>query len=704
MVKKPSQESEASKQQKALEERVDEMMDIKRPTGDVSDVAASVNESLAKNLAVDEPATKIKVKTGKDAKNSKTPSTAPELPANLKEPKEMAIPATEPDLPKPKTETESAEPEIETEPDDDESDVDLDDSQIAAAVDDIVAHEGDTALAVDDAKAARRNKTAPTSSWKDKLRRLVKSKWTWLSLVGLLTLLLAVPASRYTVLGLVIKKPVTITVIDSKTANPVSNATVELGGTSTKTDANGKAQVNASLGERNLTVNKQYYRELQTTYFVGFKAAPVSFRMTATGRLVPMAVINKVTGQPLSNVQIKVLDTTARTNAKGLAFIALPTTSDKNNGRLALNGYNASQVEVKVTDQVDKANSFELTPAGRVYFLSNRSGKLDVIKANLDGTDRKTVLEGTGRENRNSTSLLASRDWRYLVLKSQREDRPALYLIDTTSDKVTQFDSGEGEINLLGWYNHAFVYTTLKTDAPEWQTGRLALKSYNAEQKQLNQLDQTQAEGDENGYAAQTFLNFYILNSGIVYNILWSGSDSHLGGKNDTIRAVQPGGQTKQDYQNFVATDTNFIEAALYKPQEIYFAVHHNNGGKAYYEFANQTAKAAILADSNFSQGYPTFLLSPSGNKTLWSEPVDGKSTFFVGNANAENNKKLADLSDYTAYGWHGEAYALVAKGGSELFIMSTNGLSAGRQPLKIADYYRPAQTYSGYGYGYGGL
>jgi hypothetical protein len=61
-------------------------------------------------------------------------------------------------------------------------------------------------------------------------------------------------------------------------------------------------------------------------------------------------------------------------------------------------------------------------------------------------------------------------------------------------------------------------------------------------------------------------------------------------------------------------------------------------------------------------------------------------------------------LSDYSPYGWFSDSYTLVSKNASELYIMPTSGPAKSRQPLKITDYYKPAQTYVGYGYGYGGL
>jgi len=76
---------------------------------------------------------------------------------------------------------------------------------------------------------------------------------------------------------------------------------------------------------------------------------------------------------------------------------------------------------VTVTTDKVAANQFKLAPVGKVFFLSNAGGKIDVVSTNLDGTDRKVVLAGTGKEDRNNTVLLASSDWKYLALLSLRD-------------------------------------------------------------------------------------------------------------------------------------------------------------------------------------------------------------------------------------------------------------------------------------------
>lgn len=63
------------------------------------------------------------------------------------------------------------------------------------------------------------------------------------TIIALLLVLLAIPVTRYQLLGLVIKKDYSVTVLDSKTNKPISSVDVSLGGKTAKTDQSGKATV-----------------------------------------------------------------------------------------------------------------------------------------------------------------------------------------------------------------------------------------------------------------------------------------------------------------------------------------------------------------------------------------------------------------------------------------------------------------------------
>ena len=592
---------------------------------------------------------------------------------------------------------------------------DIEDDATDKAVDEIARNESDTVLAAEDAAADEAGSAKPVKIKKQsgKFGKILKNKWLWIGLVVVIVATLAIPYTRYKVLGLVWKESVTITVTDSTTKTPVSTALVSINGTTVKTEASGKAVVKVGVGQRSLTVTKQYYTQYSGSYFVTLSSGQTtSVKLVATGRQVPVLVVNKISGKPLADAQISVLDTTAKTDAKGKAIIVLPTKTATNTATISLTGYNTAQATITVTDQAMPSNTFSLVPAGKIYFLSNLSGKIDVVKANLDGSGRQTVLAGTGKEDPNSTSLLAARDWRYLVLKAQRDTpQPALYLIDTSNDKITNFDNGDADFTLIGWYGHNFMYDVSRNSVSSWTAGHEAIKSYAADSGQLNLLDQNQAEGTSTSYAYQGFYNFYIINGLLTYNTQWytynaGGGGYDLTGKNDSVRAIQPNGQGKKDYQSYAASGVGYTQAALYEPAGVYYAVYNYNSNQTtYYKFENQTVSTVTnLTQASFNQPYPTYLLSPSGSQTFWTELRDGKNSLFVGDSNAASPKQIATLSDYSPYGWYTDNYVLVSKSSSELYILPATGQIGSQVPLKITDYYKPTQSFQGYGYGYGGL
>ncbi len=592
--------------------------------------------------------------------------------------------------------------------------VKLDDEATDKAVEAISVADSDIVLTASD------KKTFEDSVVTDKkagsvggIKGILRNRWVWIGVGSLLLLLFIIPATRYTILGLFIHKTVSITVIDSKTHTPVSGAYVVLHGKTNHTDATGVAKIKVPLGSTKLTVTKLYFKDYESTYFVGLisskTAAQVS--LVATGRQVPVVVLDKITHRPISGAEIRALNTTAKTDTQGKATIVLPTTNDTVSATVSISGYNTLNTSLTVTATLVTDNTLYMVPSGKVYFLSNQSGKIDVVKTNLDGSDRQVVIAGTGKEDPNSTSLLASRDWQFLVLKAQRDtSQPALYLIDTSNDKITNFDSGDASFNLIGWYDHKFMYDVVRNTVPNYQNGHEVIKSYSADNAQLNQLDQNQAEGTATSYADQSFSNFYIISDLLTYNTQWysysAGGTYNLSGKTNTIRTVGPNTQVKKDVQTFDATGFGYFQAALYEPQSAYYAVYSNADSKTtYYNYNNQSVTSVTNIDqSTFNKAYPTYLLSPGGKQTFWSDFRDGKNTLFIGDSNAKNGKQVASETDYAPYGWFTDNYVLVSKNNSELYIVSSAGLPSGQQPMKISNYYKPNQTYNGYGYGYGGL
>jgi hypothetical protein len=543
-----------------------------------------------------------------------------------------------------------------------------------------------------------------------------RKKWTVPASVLLFILLLAaVPPTRYALAGTVIKHDLSVKVIDATAGTPVSGATVSLGTINAETDGTGKAVLHkVKAGHHALSFTKKYYKDQKASVLAPIfsqKTTP-QIQMTATGRQVKINITNAINKKVLSDVGIQVADISAKTDKNGSALIVLPAGTTEKEATLSLDGYNDAKVTVKVSNDKIQDNNFNLTPSGKVYFLSKLSGKIDVVKTDLDGTNRKTVLAGTGKEDDRGTVLLASRDWKYLALLSKRAGgAPALYLIDTSNDNSSTIDEGNADFSLDGWAGDSFVYTVTRNDVQIWQANRQAIKSFDATSKKLTTLDQTNGSGtSQSDYLNQWVDSVYVYSDQVFYTMNWSAPYTNSGdivNKQATFNSVKPDGSSKKAIKSFglaAGTQTSgaSLESRVESPSSI--DLKFSDGTKDnFYTYANGQVKDDPngTADSFYSASYPTYLQSPSGNLTFWSDPRDGKNTLFVGDQSGQNGKQIATLSDYNTYGWYSDDYLLVSKNSSELYIMPKAGSTA---PIKISDYHKPDLTYPGYGGGYGGL
>ncbi len=529
-----------------------------------------------------------------------------------------------------------------------------------------------------------------------------------LTILVVVLILMIIPFTRYKILGLFVKRTVYMTVVDQQTGKPVSEVDVSVGGQSAKTNGDGKATINSvKVGPQTFNLSKKYYQSTSVKFTVKLKGQNnFEAKMQATGRQVPITVTNKINNQPIKGATIKSGDSQAQTDTTGKAVLVLDPDSSQEKAVITASGYNQTEIEVKVTENQDDANKFALTPAGKVYFLSKKSGKIDVVKTNLDGTDRATVVDGTGNEQDFDTVLLASRDWKYLVLKAKRDNSSKLYLINTENDKTTVIENNDGNYIPAGWSNNKFVYTLIK-NSNVWEPGQQALKSYDAETGQLRVLDESKAEGSSSdNYAAENYGQIYILDNLLVYNKTWSAgylSYAMLSGKRMSINSIRPDSSNKKNLRDFdVATDgSSYMTGKLYEPEEIYYQVGQQGNTITYFKYENgEVRPASDITAAKFDSFYPTYLISPSGNKTFWSEPRDGKFSLFIGGKNAEDKKEIGSLSPYKAYGWFTDDYLLLSKSDSELYIAP---VSKPEQTMLISNYHKANPDFVGYGYGYGG-
>lgn len=531
-----------------------------------------------------------------------------------------------------------------------------------------------------------------------------------------------VPSARYGIGSLVVTRSVTVVLTDKQTDKPVSKATVTIDGIKGETDQTGKVILQGvKPGYHTATITKKHYKQSQQPVEVElFHNLIYKQGLVATGRQVTVKVVNAINQAPVIGGTVSLdKETTALTDKNGEASLVIASTGDKREATITGKDFHEAKLTIDPLGGADK-NTARLTPSGTVYFLSKASGTIDVVKSNLDGSGRTVVLAGKGTEADNGTALLASRDWKYAALSAKRQSsaQPAgLYLIITENDTVIPIEESGLNVTPIGWSGHYFLYATQDPNTSPWQEKRTVLKSYDAVNKKPITLDENKAFGDRpemNGY--ETLGSYNIIENAVVYTKIWQTTGlvespeitHNLESRESAIMRAEPDGNNTKAAKTFKAVDISSLYGVAYAPQEVYFRGWTRNAGDSnlYLEYENgqvrDAEEAKVIEAENTPS--PTYLISPKGDKSFWSDERDGKFALITGNKQGTDGKEIATGSEYAAYGWFSEEYLLVSKGGSELFVMPASGPIEGLPLLKISDYHKASSSFQGYGYGYGGL
>lgn len=538
-------------------------------------------------------------------------------------------------------------------------------------------------------------------------------------LVSFLLLLLAIPQTRYAVYGQLFRKDVTIVVANEQTDMKVSDVEVVVGSQKGRTDKDGKVIVKqVPAGLYKIILSKQYYtkKEIDITIPLFSNLDTVSTKIIAEGKQVELVVVDAISKQSLANVQIVGGGVSGVTNDHGIASVVLPSKAQKHTLKLSRDGYNEKSAEITLDPKAEiQKITLEMTPKGSLVYLSKATGKINVMRANLDGTGPTVIVEGTGNEDDRTTALLSTRDWQFSLLQARRTGQDdALYLVNNTSGELTLIDEGKVYFELGGWSGHVFTYKVNRQNVESWTDKSSAIKLYNADSKTLTVVDETRAAGSNfYDYRQEVMSTPYILDNEIVYLKWWSFGQyaQKVGDEKALIMTVNPSSRLKKTIHTFNQQDNGMaLSYRLYKPQELYIALVRNYDYERpeFYEYEDgRVSPATNITKVQYDSRYPTYLISPTGKKSLWSEERDGKNIIFIGDRNGDNQKQIAVTPEYKPYGWYGDddRYVLLSKGSSQLYIASPDELAnEAYQPLKVTDYHRPATQYLGYGYGYGGV
>lgn len=514
----------------------------------------------------------------------------------------------------------------------------------------------------------------------------------------------AVPFLRYGFMGLFVRKEVTLRVVDDVNRKAVSGVTVSLGRDVATTDKDGVARfADVRVGDYYVQIEKKYYAAWSGSILVPIFAdvSQGSIAIKATGRTVTVNVKQRLTGKPVSDAKVAIGDTSAMSDARGVAILVVATDSKVAEGTVKADNYTDASFAMKTGLSEDQSIDVGVVPVGRVAYLSKATGSINVMSANLDGTDPTVVLAGTGKEYDRDTVMAATSDWQYVALLANREGKTQLYLVNATDGGITKIDDEEGIYSFVGWSDDHFIYM-VNRNRSTWQPGQVAIKSYDMVARKLRVIDESQATGTGwYDYQAQTVSAPQLMAGRAIYTKSWFGSSGTMLGKKNELISAQGNG-VKASLKSLDATAQSFGVLQRYRPNAAYVGVHNAATGayEGAYEVKNGAlATASLTEDALTNLAAPAYVISPTGKKTAWSESRDGKDVVLVGDESGLRAVQLSPVG-YKVYGWFTDAYLLLSKNNSELYVYPADGGIA--EPVKITNYHKPVLDQRGGWYGLG--
>jgi uncharacterized protein YpmB len=434
------------------------------------------------------------------------PSSAPHLSAKLTRELEAlhAEAKSTPDAPKPNepepetttAETSAAQPEVEPTEEPTESAADpLENKQTDEAVDEIVKEESDEILADQDGST---QETTPKKRgfwgsighffaawWRNKWLRWI----TILLLLGGIGAVAAIPAARYYVLNKAgVRASTSLTVFDNGTRLPLKNVTVTVGGKKALTDSKGVAKVsNLKLGPQRLVIQRTAFATIKQNVTVGWGSNPLgNFILDSTGVRYAVIVTDFVSGKPISGAEVSFADTgaTAVSDKQGKATITLDNASEASNVQLTVSasGYHATTVTMSTT--ATTPTPVALPPSVKTVFVAKENGRYNLTSMYLDGSERTTLLAGTGSENVNLSVLVdpAGQKVAYVSTRDGLTDADGytlsgLALVDTSDGNYATISHAE-HIQLVDWIGTTIIFEESSTNSSATDSNRYRLVAY----------------------------------------------------------------------------------------------------------------------------------------------------------------------------------------------------------------------------------
>lgn len=475
----------------------------------------------------------------------------------------------------------------------------------------------------DDGYQEAQEKPTPTkTSFSQKLRNLFKSKkFLVISLIVTLIVVAAfVEPIRFSALNLVLDDKVEFVVVDDTTLAPIENAKISLGGKEEKTNKEGKATLQKQkFGSSTYSISKEAYNTKKETITIrpgGNFVGPV--KLHSDGVPYSVKAINKLSREKITNFQVNVDDTkiSAISNNEGVAIIKIPPNKlGELSFTFSSDGFIDSKQKISITKTETDTLAIELVPSGKTYFLSNRTGKVSVYSANLDGSDQVEVVPGV--ENDSNAQLFISPNSKYAALISKRNNQKdatgqntmqELFMINLEQKTIQRISDNYNVDCAIDWAsNNQFLY---KASYGDWER---------SDNVQVKSIDTSSTK------PSTIFAN----KSGFLYYFMKEDpSHIYIGTFDPTIEQY---GLLSVDIQN--KNQKRLFTSGVYQivhtldMNTLYFA----DDSSKWHQLNTSTQQ--VKDTSSQAENSISLSTSPNTKKIAWIQNRDGKGTIIVANS-----------------------------------------------------------------------
>lgn len=501
------------------------------------------------------------------------------------------------------------------------------DPRTAAAVDDIIAHESDELLAIEDKRLAAAPSVPKSPKTRGFFKRILTSARTWWVLTFLVLLSAAaaavLPQVRYPVLNYFgVRAALSVKVLDQSTQQPLRNTRVSAAGTEGRTDENGEVTLDGlKLGPTELKIEKPAFSSSVNPVTIGWGSNPQGdVYLTPSGKQYAFVLVDYVSGKPIHKAEASSGEASAFSDDDGKVLLAIDEPDDEISVRLTAKDYRTETV--KIPADMKGERKVALVPARKHVYISEKSGTYDVYKADLDGKNEKLLLKGT-ETTRSDLVLVPHPSEDVVALVSVREDTPGtngllpstLMIIDLKTDSSEAVVTSE-QVQLIGWSGTRIVYVQVAAGADEKDPKRQLLTSYDYKSDDTKEL------------SAANYFNAVLMAGGKVY---YAPSGAFQNGVNVSLFQIEPNGDNRvvilaKEVWNLYRTAYDHI--AISRPGE-------------WYDYRVGSEKPAKLGAEPKNLASRVFETSPNGSRSLWVAMGADKDVLYVHDNQAGTDKVL---------------------------------------------------------------